>query len=467
MDKQTYLKILTEQIRCKKALPLAAGELETHIEEQKTDYMAQGMPEPEAEEEAVRQMGDPVEVGIELDRLHRPKMAWGIIGGIVLLSLTGVCLLYVLQLHFKDQGIRFFPGQGSRNLLLYLLEITIGVGIMIGVCYIDYSRIGRYAKKIMAVYILFLIICKLGLGATINGTADWIALPGGLNMTLSTMMFLTVPLYGAVLYQYRECGYRGIIAGILWIIVPVLFVLQIPRIFQALLLALSFLTVLSTAVLKGWFRVKKGLTLTVLWGTAILVPFAEYAKIMLSGASYQKARIYSMFPFLFHGNAETAIPGDYQSLTLRELTSGSQIMGISKTLEHTAKSLPDGMDFVLAYVLSYYGILAALLLTGAVVSVFLKLFSVSIRQKNQLGMLMGTGCTIIFLLQILTYVMVNLGWMPVTSVYCPFITYGGTGILVTYMMLGLLLSIYRHQNILAEPKPHITVHKTSDLGMLS
>ena len=65
MDRRNYLEILSEQIRCKRALPLVTGELEVHIEEQKADFLAEGMTEREAEEAAVREMGDPVAVGVE------------------------------------------------------------------------------------------------------------------------------------------------------------------------------------------------------------------------------------------------------------------------------------------------------------------------------------------------------------------------------------------------------------------
>ena len=54
MDRRNYLEILSEQIRCKRALPLVTGELEVHIEEQKADFMTEGMTEREAEEAAVR-----------------------------------------------------------------------------------------------------------------------------------------------------------------------------------------------------------------------------------------------------------------------------------------------------------------------------------------------------------------------------------------------------------------------------
>ena len=80
MDKKKYIQTVTEQIRCKRALPLVTKELEGHIEDQKSDYMKAGMNAEEAEEAAVLEMGDPVEVGVEMDRIHRPKMAWKMIG---------------------------------------------------------------------------------------------------------------------------------------------------------------------------------------------------------------------------------------------------------------------------------------------------------------------------------------------------------------------------------------------------
>lgn len=73
MRMYNYLNIVSEQMRCKRARPAVLKELKDHIEDQKDDYMTAGMTAQEAEEEAVRQMGDPVEVGVSLDRLHRTE----------------------------------------------------------------------------------------------------------------------------------------------------------------------------------------------------------------------------------------------------------------------------------------------------------------------------------------------------------------------------------------------------------
>lgn len=59
-----------EQVRWRRARPALAQELRTHLLDQRDACLAQGMSQTEAEAESLRQMGDPVEVGTQLDRVH-------------------------------------------------------------------------------------------------------------------------------------------------------------------------------------------------------------------------------------------------------------------------------------------------------------------------------------------------------------------------------------------------------------
>ena len=87
-----YLKTLLEQIRCKKARPYVNKELQDHKEDLIEANMQAGMDREQAEREAVRDMGDPVETGISLDSVHRPQVAWKLLGIIILISIAGVLL---------------------------------------------------------------------------------------------------------------------------------------------------------------------------------------------------------------------------------------------------------------------------------------------------------------------------------------------------------------------------------------
>ena len=86
---EKYLEKLLLQIRCKKARPYIAEEIKGHIESQIEDNIADGMSYEEAEKNAVADMGDPVTVGISLDKIHKPQIAWKLLVIVGILSLLG------------------------------------------------------------------------------------------------------------------------------------------------------------------------------------------------------------------------------------------------------------------------------------------------------------------------------------------------------------------------------------------
>lgn len=73
MTEESYIRDVVEQIRCVRARDGIAKELSDHIEDQTAAYVEKGVTHEEAVRRAVQEMGDPVEVGVELDRIHRPQ----------------------------------------------------------------------------------------------------------------------------------------------------------------------------------------------------------------------------------------------------------------------------------------------------------------------------------------------------------------------------------------------------------
>lgn len=76
---RAYLDTVQEQIRWKRARPVLARELEQHLTDQRDAFQTEGKDPETAERLAVEEMGDPVSVGTELDRVHRPKPQWGLL----------------------------------------------------------------------------------------------------------------------------------------------------------------------------------------------------------------------------------------------------------------------------------------------------------------------------------------------------------------------------------------------------
>lgn len=428
MDKRNYLEIVSEQIRCKRALPLVTLELEGHIEDQKIDFMAEGMTAREAEEAAVREMGDPVEVGVQMDGIHKPKMPWGMIALIVAVSVIGYaiqCKLAVITQISASDALWYYG---------------LGIAVMIGICFLDYTWIARHAIKLTLLMFFGTAFLLLWYGVTINGMKSVIGIAG---MTINTSMavYLFVPLYCAVLYEYRGRGYSAICWAIMWMVPPILIAQYIPSALTSMTLLLCFLVILFTAVYKNWFKVSKKLALGGIGTVVLLSPVVIYAFIWMFGKEYQRQRIQIMLD-------PSSSEAGYQVLTVRKLLEGSKFIGQNNTFTEDFMALPVNHDYVLTYVTSYYGILAAAAVVILLVFLILRIMRISLKQKNQLGMIMGVGCCAVFLFQIIFYLLNNMGIMNFGGSYCPLLNRGGTGTLVTYVLLGLVLSICRYQSVL-------------------
>lgn len=173
--------------------------------------------------------------------------------------------------------------------------IVIGFLLMCVIYFLDYTLIAKYSRFIG---VLILILGGLRLtsffGVDINGVGDWVGF-GMFRVSITSLMMFYVPIYGAILYKYRDGGFMALCKALLWLILPVFITFRIPSLGVAVIMMISMLMELTVAIWKGWFKlpVKKtiiGLGLF-LAGLPVLLLAAMYAFHML--AVYQEARIRS------------------------------------------------------------------------------------------------------------------------------------------------------------------------------
>lgn len=440
MRVEEYVNTVTEQIRCVKARELVSGELRNHIEDQAEAYEADGMFEEEALEKAVREMGDPVEVGVSLDRVHRPQIS------VEMLALVGIISILSIVVHAALAGYsQELDGAGYVYLRRHILYVLCGYVLMLAVYRLDYSILARYGKCAALGFLLFLLIgSRLGL-TNINGANLYIIL-GPVKLFLPMIMYLYVPLYGSVLYQYRGEGYGAIGKIFLWTVVPVWMALRIPSLNLAMILYVAFAALLAVAVWHGWYRVSRWKVLTALGAGVLAMPILLFEIVYIPTghlASYQAARIQAWL------SSDPA----YDSIRTLEgrLLRSSHLLGRNEeNISLLGQVSGFNSDYILVSLTSLYGVLAGVLAAALILFLVMKIFRISFRQKNQLGMILGCGCGMVFLLQLLMCLASNLGVFPSTSTVLPFFSSGGSGMIVSYILLGLVLSIYRYKNILAE-----------------
>lgn len=108
--------------------------------------------------------------------------------------------------------------------------------------------------------------------------------------------------------------------------------------------------------------------------------------------------------------------------------------------------LPLGhIDFIFAIYAEEMGFLGCLLLVGLFMAFMHRGFLIGKRCQYQFGSLLAYGMTFCILFQAIVNICVATGLMPVTGVTLPLISYGGTSVIITMAMIGILLNISRQK----------------------
>lgn len=440
---EKYLDTLLSQIRCKKARPYIENEIKGHIECQIEENVANGMTLEEAEKSAVADMGDPIEVGVSLDRIHRPQIAWAMVAFVGMISLLGILVHFLIGLKFSSAAnISDIYPQAILNNKNYFSGVLLGIMAMIIVYFIDYSVIAKYARVIGSI-MLGVGVLGAWFGYTVHGGIYYIGI--GYFKVLATVFFmLYVPIYGAILYKYRNTKWKGLIAAAIWMILPVVIALLVYNVYLALVLFVSLFLLLIIAVADGWFLIPRKTTVIALSSFLVLSPIFGIV-VLLSGEmfllEYQKARIHSFMHPGYDGNGAGYLASNLRNQLISSVmvgNNGKEILGASDT--YTS-------DFILTYITGTYGILAGVLVCAVLAILIISIFVMATKQKNRVGMLMGCGCGILFLVNTGINILENLGYFPISQTFLPFLSAGRSNLIFSYILIGLVLSIYRYKNV--------------------
>lgn len=411
---EEYLNNLLDQIRCRKAHAAIREELESHISDQIEDNMKAGMTREEAEKAAVCDMGDPVTTGISLDQIHRPKMARQIIVLMAVIMFAGVLIHWMM---------------GAP---VACMQTISGFCLMLFIYHLDYTRIAAIAK-VIAAGIILVGIYALFFGVTFGGNI-LVASLLRLRISMFSFLMLYVPVYGAILYSYYGEGYKGLVKAALWAVPPLFIALMMPSLTLFLILSVCMVSLLVLAVVKKWFQVKQK---RVVIGAAILV-LAITGILQIANAPYQMDRIRNFLA----GDVES----NYVTKVLKNCFSGSILIG--KGVEELKTTLPDyNNSFILAYLTGTYGYIICAAVCAVLVLLIVAIFSIVFRQKNQLGMMMGFGSGMILFTNIAINLLENFGILPTSQTFLPFFSKGGSCMYVCYILMGVILSVYRYKDV--------------------
>ena len=185
-----YLNQAGAQIRWRRARKALLQELGHHVADQELAYRAEGAPEDEALDRAVAEMGDPVEVGRALDRLHRPQTRWELMAFTVLLLALGLAAQQILLREGLD---------GRLYLSRQIGGILAGAVLFVAAWLSDYTLLLRRTWSA--------VLCPLGLTALGLASIPFLTVHYTGRLTPSVPLYLCLLLPAA--YALLLCRLRG------------------------------------------------------------------------------------------------------------------------------------------------------------------------------------------------------------------------------------------------------------------
>lgn len=352
----------------------------------------------------------------------------GLLGGVY-----AICGLGLLMIYSSSRARLDAQGMSS----LYFVErqvaaIILGTILMVALTVIDYRKIRDHSLAGYALSVVSLVLVLSPLGARSKGTQGWFALPMGFQLQPSEFakVFLIIGLAGFAYQFMGEFDAQRLILVLGIAAVPIMLVLLQPDLGTAMVLGVITLAMVAAAGARARDLVIVGLIgLIAVVGIVKLGVLADYQVDRLtsfispdadvSGAGYNTEQ------------SKTAIGNG--GLTGRGLFEGSQTEGAFVPEQHT--------DFIFTAVgeeLGFVGAASLLLLFAFVVW---RIWRSAALASDGFGTLVCIGIMAMFVFQIFENVGMTMGIMPVTGIPLPFMSYGGTSIMVSFAAIGLVLNV--------------------------
>ncbi len=412
-----FLKTVCEQVRWKKAHNIISEELENHITDQKDAYIAAGIDEEKAMTKAIKEMGDPVLIGSELDRTHQPKIEWSVVLLTGLVLLIGFAIRRVIAF---DLDLAWL-GRNS------IISAILGLGFMVLVYHLDFTILGRYPKAIYFA-LLVLTIGTIAFSPAVNGRYFY----------AQFILLLFPTAFAGILYNMRTKGYLGIILSGIFLAVPAFIGLVAAGFPIVVVYSLACLILLTFAIANGWFNVKRVYGMLLFYIPTIITTMIV-GMVTIVNNPYRLRRLNSFFDPSFD-----PLGAGYIGTITREMLAKARFLGRGQFGIDQGMMLPNAStDFVVTYLIHRVGWMPVIVLMALLLSFIVRSLVLCSGQKSVLGKLVSASVLITFTMQIVLYVAFNLGFQLVSPLTLPMISHSGTATVINMILIGVMLSVFK------------------------
>ena len=196
MNVKDFLNTVSNQIKYKPVREIITEELKEHIDEIISENTTNGLSEELAEEIAVKQMGNPVQIGKNLNKIHKPKMDWiTLILTLILILISGqFAILFHPDVSF-NKGTLGLNDFMTAKLQYIIFAITILFSIF--TYFYDYRKIYKHSK------IIYILAAILNIIAFFRGCRE----NGNLILGLAPITWVSPTTFTNLMYIIAFAGF--------------------------------------------------------------------------------------------------------------------------------------------------------------------------------------------------------------------------------------------------------------------
>lgn len=351
---------------------------------------------------------------------------------IIIISLTSFLVLFgvvmITSASFVWAEYKFNnPFKFCINQSVFAL---LGFFLMLITSKIDYKLYYKHANVLFFGAIVLLILVLIpGIGVIRNGSRSWFGI-GSFGIQPSEIAKLVSIIFVAKYLANHENNMKQIVSYSLPILFMVFIVFALillePDFGSGAIIVLALVVLIFTSKIKISFFVYLGLI-----GLVFIV-------ILIIAAPYRMARIVA-----YLNPWSDPLGSGFQIIQSLYAIAPSGLFGrgLGNSIQKHFYLPEPQTDFIFAIISEELGFLGIILLTASYIILFYNVIKISLCTKDLFGKYLSFGLIIELVLQTLLNILVVVGLIPVTGVTLPFLSYGGSSLLVSMVMMGIVLNI--------------------------
>jgi cell division protein FtsW len=359
-----------------------------------------------------------------------------LIWSVIVLCAVGIVAVYSAITFLAETKA---DGDTERFLVRHVLRVGLALGAMAVFSAIDYRTLAKFSKWALVIALILLVAVPV-VGVVSGGAARWLRF-GSFGFQPSDLAKVALILYVGVLLarkqSYVKSFSRAFIPLMVWILLA------------AVLIGIEDLSSAALVVASACIMLFIG-RVSVLHLGSLAVIGVFLAGLLLLSSPGRAARVEAftgmkIFPHTEEAHVFSSQNEGYQAQQARIAFAMGGITGVGpgKSIQRDFLPAPYN-DFIFAIIAEEYGLIGAFSLLGVLLALLFRGFlRIARHAPDPLGLFLAVGFTSMLALYGFVHAGVSAGLFPVTGLPMPFVSYGGTSMVATGIMVGILLNISR------------------------